>query len=210
MGHEEIRQYILEAAGKAERRIKSAYRNPLTGQWHIDLDELPNQLLFTPPLGVTPDEMVDKLKEMMRPTFNPFTVVPEDEIEKLRKGDRDKIFGAMQRLQNIGDRAIQPLIETLTNKHETTTLRARVAYTLGIIGDPIAMEPLIETLSDPSKEVRLSAIEALEKIGDERALSELKRISETDDSAIPASNDVTIYLRNVAQRAIRQIEGRFG
>ncbi|MBS7270706.1 MAG: HEAT repeat domain-containing protein [Candidatus Freyarchaeota archaeon] len=52
-------------------------------------------------------------------------------------------------------------------------LRKEVVQALGMIGDPRAVEPLIQTLKDENREVREAAAIALARIGDERAVEPL-------------------------------------
>ncbi len=65
-------------------------------------------------------------------------------------------------------------IELLTDDNEGT--RWKAAESLGRIGDPAAVEALIDTLWDDDSRVRLKAAWALGQIGDQRALRPLQRL----------------------------------
>jgi HEAT repeat protein len=65
-------------------------------------------------------------------------------------------------------------IELLTDDNEGT--RWKAAESLGRIGDPAAVEPLIDTLWDDDSRVRLKAAWALGQIGDQQALRPLQRL----------------------------------
>jgi len=64
-------------------------------------------------------------------------------------------------LVQIGAPSVVPLIAALPNDHA----RTMVAAVLGDIGDRRAIEPLIATLSDSQRDVRLAAATALSKLG---------------------------------------------
>jgi len=93
--------------------------------------------------------------------------------------------GGRSDLQEIPDqtsREISPdenerlahFIELLTDDNEGT--RWKAAESLGRIGDPAAVEPLIDTLWDDDSRVRLKAAWALGQIGDQQALRPLQRL----------------------------------
>jgi HEAT repeat protein len=102
-------------------------------------------------------------------------------------------------LGSIGDeRAVEPLIAVLKGKHKPSILlnaqlavmgfffdmwsgmgdkvgyRDGVAYALGKIGDPRAIEPLIKATRDRDKTVRGEAIDALGNFNDPRVISALR------------------------------------
>jgi HEAT repeat protein len=56
------------------------------------------------------------------------------------------------------------------------TSRWKAAEMLGRMGDPDAVEPLIDTLWDDDPRVRLKAAWALGQIGDPRAINPLRRL----------------------------------
>lgn len=65
-------------------------------------------------------------------------------------------------------------IQMLTDDNEGS--RWKAAEMLGRIGDPAAVEALIETLWDDDSRVRLKAAWALGQIGDQRAIHPLQRL----------------------------------
>jgi len=74
------------------------------------------------------------------------------------------------------DQELQALLATLQREDvqvDRAEDRARAAATLGNLGDPRAVEPLIAALSDRNWRVRCAAAEALGKLGDERAVEPL-------------------------------------
>ena len=65
-------------------------------------------------------------------------------------------------------------IQMLTDDNEGD--RWKAAEALGRMGDPAAVEPLIDTLWDDDSRVRLKAAWALGQIGDQRAIRPLQRL----------------------------------
>jgi HEAT repeat protein len=68
------------------------------------------------------------------------------------------------------DRAVEPLIDALDDRRE---VREVAILSLGRIGDPVAVDALIEKLKDENWDVRSSAAKALGQIGDSRAIEPL-------------------------------------
>ena len=58
----------------------------------------------------------------------------------------------------------------------TRVTAGRQQRSLGRIGDPVAVDPLIDTLWDDDSRVRLKAAWALGQIGDQRAIRPLQRL----------------------------------
>jgi HEAT repeat protein len=69
---------------------------------------------------------------------------------------------ALSVLLQIGEPAVEPLIQAL--KDSNSTIRGKAAYALGEIRDARAAEPLVQALEDEDKKVREAAREALKKI----------------------------------------------
>jgi HEAT repeat protein len=70
-----------------------------------------------------------------------------------------------QVLAQIGEPAVPPLIEALKSSNPQT--RAYVARSLGLIGTPQAIEPIVRLLeTEPDFDAKLSFIAALGEIGD--------------------------------------------
>ena len=70
-------------------------------------------------------------------------------------------------------------IQMLTDDNEGT--RWKAAEMLGRMGDPAAVEPLIDTLWDDDSRVRLKAAWALGQIGDQRGIRPLQRLYRMED-----------------------------
>jgi HEAT repeat protein len=79
-----------------------------------------------------------------------------DEQDDVRKNARDA-------LAKIGMAAVVPLVAVL--KHESEPVRENAAQALGNIGDPRATEPLLNTLRDRKKSVRVAVYLALDELG---------------------------------------------
>lgn len=75
-------------------------------------------------------------------------------------------------LADIGKPAVEPLIEALEGSDDFA-IRAGAANVLGMINDPIAVEPLIIGLKDSDEQVRLASADSLGEIGDPRAIEPL-------------------------------------
>ena len=85
---------------------------------------------------------------------------------------------AAEALSDIGDAAVEPLIEVLeTGLRET---QEKAAYAIGNIGDPRAIEPLIKALSIGWKTLQQNAIEALGKIGEPAVWPLIETLSDSD------------------------------
>ena len=62
--------------------------------------------------------------------------------------------------------------------------RWKAAETLGRIGDPAAVEDLIDTLWDDDERVRVKAAWALGQIGDPRAIPSLRRLYRMENEGV--------------------------
>jgi HEAT repeat protein len=82
-------------------------------------------------------------------------------IELLRSGEPIMRWGGAAGLGASGDpRAVQPLVNTIGDKHEL--VRIEVISSLGNLGDPSAVEPLKKALKDPRfKRVAASALKKI-------------------------------------------------
>lgn len=75
---------------------------------------------------------------------------------------RTRIFAAMGLIKSRRPEATTPLIGILKDRTLAVQLRKEAAFALGSIGEPAAVEPLVEALQDPtSAEIRLAAATAL-------------------------------------------------
>jgi len=79
-------------------------------------------------------------------------------------------------------KAVEPLIGVLQDKTEHELIRAEAAFTLGLIGDKRAIEPLLEALNDESYEVQIGVLRALNDFKDERIIKPLIAVTKGEDS----------------------------
>jgi HEAT repeat protein len=98
------------------------------------------------------------------------TAVPDNDGEPLKT---DRIQDADKNGAGTEER-LEYFIRMLTDDDEIN--RWKAAEALGRLGDPGAVEPLIDTLWDDDPRVRLKAAWALGRIGDSRAAAPLKRL----------------------------------
>lgn len=100
----------------------------------------------------------------------------DDTYPDTRDGDRDSP-GAET---DAGyDERLAHFIRMLSDDDEIS--RWKAAETLGRIGDPAAVEALIDTLWDEDARVRLKSAWALGRIGDMKAYSPLQRLYRMED-----------------------------
>lgn len=78
----------------------------------------------------------------------------------------------------------------------------KVAWAIGKIGDKAAIRPLIDALNDPSPDMRVSSIEALETLGATEALPRLRLLLK-DDERIHTDNSRRVS--EAAQSAIARL-----
>ena len=79
---------------------------------------------------------------------------------------------------------VDTLIKVMLDKKDNETVRGDAAFTLGMIGDERAIDPLIEALQDESEEVRINVLRALGMFEDERAIEPLLGMLKSEDSTI--------------------------
>lgn len=72
--------------------------------------------------------------------------------------------------------ALEELEEILRNNRRTDAVRREAALSLGEIGQPSSVEPLMNALDDPSTKVQRGAITALADIGGNNVLQKLKTV----------------------------------
>lgn len=70
--------------------------------------------------------------------------------------------------------AVTALIAFLANLANKTADRAAAAASLGILGDPRAVEPLIASLKEDNSQITMQAASALAELKDQRAIQPLK------------------------------------
>ncbi|TNF54608.1 HEAT repeat domain-containing protein [bacterium] len=98
-------------------------------------------------------------------------------------------------LGNIGEPAVEPLIEVLNSWNHL--VRRNAIFALGKIKDHRAVEPLLEALQDVHNTVRIEAINALGEIRDYRAVEPIIGVIESGDKD----------LREAAKLSLRKITG---
>ena len=111
-----------------------------------------------------------------------------DELAALLSSDPDEEIRALTAfaLGEMDDaRAVEPLVERLSDREEWTHVRGEAAEALGKLGDDRALSILLETLNDPATEVRFWSAFALGCLADERAIEPLTTLADSDDSSLP-------------------------
>jgi HEAT repeat protein len=88
-------------------------------------------------------------------------------------------------LCGMGCPAVGPLIRNLGEAKPF--VRGSIAWILGAIGDPSAVDGLMPLLADASDDVRRETAEALGKIGDIRARKPLQDALQDQDKAVRAT-----------------------
>jgi HEAT repeat protein len=88
--------------------------------------------------------------------------------------------------QRADERALEPLCSALLSDDEPET-RATAACALGTLGDPRAVDALVQALEDDYLDVAESAAEALGKIRDPRAVDALVQALEDNDPGVRES-----------------------
>lgn len=95
-------------------------------------------------------------------------------LSDLRNFDKEKRRTAVMKLGMVGgDEAVRALIMAVKNNHEDLIVRGRAALMLGKLGDPRAVQPLIQALDAPGLQTPMYAAQALGKLGDPRAIQPL-------------------------------------
>jgi len=117
-------------------------------------------------------------------------------IEALKDKDSDVQSGAAYALGYIGDSAIEPLISALKDKD--SDVRYYAAEALGKSEKLRAVEPLIEALEDEEGFVRWRAALALGEIGDNRAIEPLNEALKDEDERV----------REAAEWALEEINAK--
>lgn len=102
---------------------------------------------------------------------NPVSGTPDPENRSAGQEKPDQVYADTSPEQN---KRLEHFIALLTDDNEGT--RWKAAEVLGRMGDPAAVEALIDTLWDDDSRVRLKAAWALGQIGDQRALRPLQRL----------------------------------
>jgi HEAT repeat protein len=101
-------------------------------------------------------------------------------IDQLRNDEFHE--DATRALVELGEPAVERLVEALRDKDENVRKQAVIA--LGRIKATTAIDPLVEMLKDKDWFVRLTAAAALEKIGDERGRDAIKPLLQDPDLVV--------------------------
>ncbi len=111
---------------------------------------------------------------------------------------------AAKRLEELGEPAVLPLLQVLA--HGTAGWGTELLIeTLGRLGDPRAVEPLIDVLKWESPHARQEAAKALARIGDQRAIGPLInsfRVESGDTEDITAWQDAAMALARFGEPAL--------
>lgn len=103
---------------------------------------------------------------------------------------------------DVGSEAVPFLIDMLEDGNPYR--RARAAYLLGMVKDRLAVGPLYKCLEDPSREVRIQAIQALTDLGNEEALSYILELFDAEDVGL--KDFVLLAAERFGWRASRVLE----
>ncbi|MDO9043803.1 MAG: HEAT repeat domain-containing protein [Methanobacteriaceae archaeon] len=124
-------------------------------------------------------------------------------IESLQEDDEHVRVQVIELLEEIGNPAVDPLIDVLDSPNKYVRMGA--AKALGVIGDSKAIEPLIKTLKDDNKWVRRDASGALAQMGTD-AVEPLINILSDDDWKVRGA--ATWALGNIKDpRAVEHLIG---
>jgi HEAT repeat protein len=137
-----------------------------------------------------------------RPEGQGMAVISSDgryHVAQQIKADR---YYAVHLLGELKDaRAVPVLVPLLKDK----SLNYKVAWALGEVGGESAVRPLIDALDDESSDVRVIAVEALEKVGAKEALPRLRGLlGDNEKSHFGAQ----VSVAEAAGAAIAKLEGR--
>jgi hypothetical protein len=115
------------------------------------------------------------------------------ESRRSNLADGGEIHGAEAVLLALGEAAVGPLIGALTS--DSGPVSAEAARMLGKVGDPRAVEPLVQVLRDErQKPIPASAARALGELGDQQAVEPLMRVFEENDAACSGAADALVAL----------------
>ncbi|MGQ9678761.1 MAG: HEAT repeat domain-containing protein, partial [bacterium] len=103
-------------------------------------------------------------------------------LHSLSPANPGEVNQALNRLIELGDAAIPPLIELLNSENQF--VRAISAEVLGTLGNPVAIDHIARLLFDPEVNLRIIAVRALGKIRHIRATEKLIRSLEDPDSKV--------------------------
>lgn len=103
-------------------------------------------------------------------------------IASLKSDDKAERLETVNILMEIGEPAVEALIDTLKDKD--SRMREKAAGALGKLKNARAVEPLIDALSDRSPDVRFAAAWALGQIKDARSVSRLCSVLKDQEARV--------------------------
>lgn len=115
-------------------------------------------------------------------------------IERLQTKNLVHLTTAREALVLIGPPARDRLVFILREGH--LHRRQDAAYVLGLMKDPLAVEPLCLAMHNPDPLLRMIVVEALGKIGDPAAVDTLRR----------ALGDVDASVAGAARKSLQKLE----
>ncbi len=107
------------------------------------------------------------------------------------------------KLTKMGEIAIKPLTESLDDNNNNYLTRIEAVKALEKIGNPRAVEPLINALKDKYLDVRSHAAEALGRIGDPRAVEPLIEALKDENGFV--SKTVAEALANIGEPSVKPL-----
>ncbi|MHA2366501.1 MAG: HEAT repeat domain-containing protein [Candidatus Hodarchaeales archaeon] len=111
----------------------------------------------------------------------------------VRFGAIDAIQGMAEEGVKVSDNFVQKIIPYL--KDEDIEFRAKVATALGYVGNPLATNPLIESMNEKQDETREMVASALGRIGDKKAI----------DVLLKHLTDSSHYVQTAAAEALGRV-----
>lgn len=173
---------LLEALESKDKWVRRAAARALEG--------MENELIIQPLMGhlLLEDEDDDEVRRSAAKALA--RMQPEEAIEHLAKALKDTSLGvrldAGYALGRIGEPAIDVLIKARYDSD--SKVRDSAVAALGNIGGELVKGELIGVLRDKNEEstVKLTAIQALYKIGDSESIAELRKVAETGDPGLQA------------------------
>jgi serine/threonine-protein kinase len=131
----------------------------------------------------------------------------ERAVNQLIEATRDKDWWVSERavdaLAEIGSkRAVPRLVEMLQSGNARSI--PVVLRGLGKLGDHKVIEPVLQALNRPEKEIRLEAIGVLAKIADERRMEHVRVQLQAQQA-----NDPDVAIQQAAMNALHQLDSRY-
>lgn len=173
---------LLKALESKDKWVRRAAARALEG--------MENELIIQPLMGhlLPKDEDDDEVRRSAAKALA--RMQPVEAIEHLAEALKDTSLGvrldAGYALGRIGEPAIAVLIKA---RYDTDSkVRDSAVAALGNIGGELVKGELIGVLRDKNEEstVKLTAIQALYKIGDSESIAELRKVAETGDPGLQA------------------------